>query len=413
MNREISSRLGLFTLFVSLWCIAPSLQAQENPVEVSSCNLAKDPKNFDGKLIRVRAGLNVFFEDFTLEIMNCDSDQGIWLAFGGDVPGIVASTVNDEFRRSGSVVRVNGVSYGIKKDDEFHKLYALIASRHGDKPDYRVTATLTGTFLAGREGKTAQGSVYYAGYGHLGCCALLVITQVSDVESDPPADLHLHGVVRGPDGEVVEGLAVIDDVLGGSPPERQTSVTDKLGEFTFSNSGQQLRIESPKYRPIALTVTPGGASIRVELQDAKDSDWVLPACGNARSQSRVGFSVLFAIPHTMKSSPVNSDDMHSFFVYLRGRELTSAELIMSHSRDEIKDLPNSLDSKWFEERWAKDGAGNVIGIDASGEMDRGGFWRTVVFSGHDTAGYRFQSGKKPIALDQIIDSACFSKVSAH
>ena len=157
MNREISSRLGLFTLFVSLWCIAPSLQAQENPVEVSSCNLAKDPKNFDGKLIRVRAGLNVFFEDFTLEIMNCDSDQGIWLAFGGDVPGIVASTVNDEFRRSGSVVRVNGVSYGIKKDDEFHKLYALIASRHGDKPDYRVTATLTGTFLAGREGKTAQG----------------------------------------------------------------------------------------------------------------------------------------------------------------------------------------------------------------------------------------------------------------
>ena len=193
----------------------PAARADENAVAVSVCDLARNPKGYDGKTIQVRGTLSVHFEDFTLQTGSCKSGQLIWLAFGGDVPGIVASTANDNVRRPGSDLTVNGVAYGIKKDESFRKLYALIASRHGDKADYRVTATLTGTFLAGDEGKTATGVARYSGYGHLGCCSLLVITRVSEVDSAPAAKLDVKGIVAGPDGKPVEGLTVMDDVLGG------------------------------------------------------------------------------------------------------------------------------------------------------------------------------------------------------
>jgi hypothetical protein len=242
------NKLLRFVGFVGLLCAPTLVCAQESPVEVRGCDLVRNPKAFDGKLIRVRGILNVQFEDFSLGTGSCDTTQSIWLAFGGDVPGIVASTVNDNFRTTGSDVKVNGVSYGIRKDDSFRRLYALIAARHGGKSDYSVTATLTGMFFAGEEKKTATGAAYFAGYGHLGCCALLVITQVSDVESRPSANLNLSGVLIGVDGNPVEGFRVFNDVLGGSPPERQETVTNRQGEFVFSNSGQQIRFENPNYR---------------------------------------------------------------------------------------------------------------------------------------------------------------------
>lgn len=379
-------------------------------MEVSRCDLARNPKTFDGKLIRVRGTLNVYFENFSLGIGDCDTEQGIWLAFGGDVPGIVTSMVNDTFRKPGSDIKVNGVSYGIKKDDSFRKLYALIAARHGDKPDYSVTATLIGMFFAGEEGRTAKGATYFGGYGHLDCCALFVITQVSAVESVPPANLNLRGVLIGADGKPVEGFTVFDDVLGGSPPERQKTVTNEAGEFAFSNSGQQLRFENQNFRPLALTVEPGGgAPIRVKLEDAKQSDWVIPVCGEVNPSSRIGFSVLFALPKTMESSPINSDEKRGFFIFPRGGDPLSAELIISSSSEEIIDAADSLDSERFEERWIKDSAGNVVGMDARGRVKHGGYWRTAIFSSHDATGYDSRSGKHTNALDRIIDSACIAK----
>jgi hypothetical protein len=405
----MSKRLLQFVAFVALLCVPQLVYAQENPMEVPGCDLARNPKAFDGKLIRVRGTLSVHFEDFSLGIRNCDTEQGIWLVFGGDVPGIVTSMANDNVRKPGVDIKVNDVPYGIKKDEHFRRLYALIAARHGDKPDYSVTATLTGMFFAGEESRTAKGAVDFAGYGHLGCCSLLVITQVSDVESVPPANLNLRGVLIGVDGKPVEGFTVFDDVLGGSPPQRQKAVTNKQGEFVFSNSGQQLRFENPNYRPLALTVEPGGAPIRVRLQDAKHSDWMIPACGEVNFSSRIGFSVLFALPKTMESRPFNSDDMQSVSIYPRGGEPSSAELIIYRSSEGITDSADSLDSERFEERWVKDSAGNVVGMDARGYMKKGGYWRTAIFSGRDTASYWLQSGKQPNALDQIIDSACIAK----
>jgi hypothetical protein len=383
-------------------------------MKVSGCNLARSPKAFDGKLVRVRGRLSVHFEDFSLDIPNCDTDQAIWLTFGGDVPGIVPSTFNDMVRRPDSDMIVHGISYGIKKDVNFRKLYASIAARHGDKPDYRVTATLTGMFLAGEEFRNPKGDVIgFGGYGHLGCCALLVISQVEDVKSVPHANLNVHGVVIGIDGQPVEGFTVIDDVLGGSPPVRQTTVTDKQGKFAFSNSGQQLRFESPDYRPLALTVETGGPEIRVRLELAKQSDWVIPSCREAPSSGRVGFSVLFALPKSMESEPFKGEDRQPIFVYYHGGSASEADLIISRILDGTTEEIDSLNSEWFQERWIKDEAGKLVGIDARERMRDGRYRRTTVFFAQDVATYWLDSGKQSKALDEVIDSACVARDHMH
>jgi hypothetical protein len=385
-----------------LFLVATTVRAQQMPVEVSVCELAKQPKSFDGKIIRVRSALNVFFEDFSLGYEDCGTDQGIWLAFGGDVPGVVDSTVNDNLRKPGVDLRVNEVAYEVKKDENFRKLYALIAARRGDKPEYRVTATLTGAFLAGVEGKRPNGNTYFSGYGHLGCCSLLIITQVAEVESAPPASLDLSGVVRGPDGKPMEGVVVFDDVLGGSPPLRQHAVTNAKGEFYFSDSGQKLRIQNPEYRPLGLDVEPGAAPIRVKLQNAIRSDWIVSTCKETDSAGRIGFFAFYAIPKTMNSSPFDNDGERSLFVFPQGGESVDAELILAD------DTVNTLDPESRDSRWIKDTAGAVIGMDSRGRGPHGYFWRRISFLGHDSAGYSTKSSAHRDLLNRILDSPCIA-----
>jgi hypothetical protein len=397
-------RTSLLTIIALPFLTLP-LHAQSGPNDVSVCDLKTHPNAFDGKTIRVRSSLNVHFEDFTLGSADCDAQQGIWLAFGGDVPGIVASTVNDNLRKSGVDLKVNGVSYGITKDEDFHKLYALIAARHGEKAAYHVTATLTGTFFSGEEIKVPNRESYFGGYGHLGCCSLLVITQVSNVESIPLANLNLHGSVIDPHGKPVGGLPVVNEVLGGSPRELQKTVTDERGRFQFSNSGQLLLIEDVRYRPLALSVEPGRRPVRAKLEYAGKSDWTLTRCSQADSDGRVGFSILFRLPRTMESSPFDNDGEHSLFIFPHGSDSLHAELTLINDTDSGATL-GAADSESGTQRWIKDGSGKVIGIDTRGRARGAGPWRTALFFPYDEAVYRLQKSKATTDLDRIIDSAC-------
>jgi hypothetical protein len=407
---SMSSRWILLAALTTIFCIPQSARAQQSAVDVYGCALAQHPKTYDRKLVRVRGALNVEFEDFTFDYGKCETTQSIWLAFGGDVPGIVASTVNDNDRAPRTDINVDGVPIAIRKDANFRRLYALITSRRGNKPRYRVTATLTGMFFAGRETKFADGGSGYVGYGHLGCCSLLVITSVSDVKSVPPANLDLRGVVVGLNRKPLTGITVIDDTLGGSPPVRQTAVTDERGGFSFSDSGEQLRIEDPQYRPMAITVQPGGKPGQVGLENAKDSDWAIGACGPRGARKRVGYSILFTVPTGMKSSKVESGDVHSFFVFPRGSDEARANLIISQVRNPAIDGTDSIGARRVTERWIKDASGKVIGIDARGRSaDHGEYFRSLNFSSGDVAGYSgLRAGKQLTIANQVIDSACIA-----
>jgi len=356
-------------------------------------------------MIRVRSSPSVEFENFTLTHPKCPASQNIWLAFGGDVPGIVVSMLNDNFRKPGVDLQVEDVSYRILKDDNFRRFYALISARHGEKAAYKVTATLTGTFLAGAEVKSANGQSYYAGYGHLGCCSLFVIQQVSDVDSVPSANLNVEGILLGPDGSPLAGFVVFDDILGGSPPERQQFITGKSGKFRLSNSGQLLRFENANYRPLAVDVEPGGPPIRVKLEAASRSDWTLVPCSQIDSSNRIGFSVLFSLPSTMESSPFDNDGTQSLFIFPHGSSAPEARLIVSSSANS-ESTTSATDSGRSQQRWIKDTPGKIIGIDARGKTRGYGYWRTATFFSRDEVGYTLQKRESPAVLDKIIDSAC-------
>ena len=403
---------GLIAFFSS-----SSLMAQQTqPEQVGLCELATHPKLYDGKTIRVRGTLNAEFEDFTLGIgKDCDTQQNIWLAFGGDVPGLVPSLVNDTLRKAGTDIEVNGVQYGIKKDDSFRRLYALIAARNGDKPAYRATATLTGAFLAGEESKSQDGKSRFSGYGHLGCCSLLVITEVSEVESVPPANLDVRGTLFGPDGKPVEGFVVYNDVLGGYPPQRQQTSTNKEGKFEFSNSGPLLLFQDPEFRPVALAVKPGGPPVNVKLVDAKHSDWIVPACGQTvKSERRIGFSTLFEVPPTLVWESVNDkgeqsdSDIVTYFIFPRGGSAFHAEMFISPLQAERNDPEGFLDARSSEQRWIKDDMGKVVGIDSRARLRDGQHWREADFFEHASISYTRPPEKPTGAMDKLMESACMA-----
>jgi hypothetical protein len=404
-------RRALLLACVLLLFAARPARAQATPQEVSFCDLANNPKSFDGKMIRVRGSVSDEFEDFTLFAEGCHTQQGIWLTFGGDVPSTVISTVNDNFRKPGTDLKVNGVSYGVEKDESFRRFYVLIAARHGDKASYRVTATLTGPFFAGGEEKLPDGGVAYSGYGHVGCCSLLVITKVSDVESVPPANLNLSGIVLGPDGNPMKGFPVVNEVAGGSPPQRQQTTTDASGHFEFSDSGSVLRLEEPRYRPIALAIEPGGSPVRVRLENAKPTDWVIPSCGQiGGSARRIGFSALFALPSDLESNLSDTFGGRTYFISPHGGEPGDAELLISTYTDQAeRESEDFISSKWSEQRWIKDSTGAIVGIDSRGQRENGEYWRTATFLGRDSVDYDLSSLSVARSMDHIIDSACIAK----
>ena len=148
----------------------------------------------------------------------------------------------------------------------------------------------------------------------------------------------------------------------------------------------------------------------MRLEDAKASDWTVPPCeADVNPADRIGFSILFSLPRTMKSSPYDTDDLRSYFVFPRGSDSSNAEFFISTSIDRTVETANVIDSDWAEQRWIKEGAGTEIGIDARGRLKDGSHWRIATFRGHDTASYNLRSGEKTELLDAVIDAACIAK----
>jgi len=178
-------RFRLFAVLLSLSACSIACKAQ-TAIQLTPCELIASPEKFSGKVVEVRAGVSLAFEDFSLAQQGCqDAYPGVWLIYGGDEPTPTASTVNDLSRKPGSVLKVNGQSIPLVHDDALElfrdRLDAIRISPIGDRPCndchlYQVTATLTGVFFAAK-----IDAHQHSGYGHLGCCHLLAIQQVSDV----------------------------------------------------------------------------------------------------------------------------------------------------------------------------------------------------------------------------------------
>jgi hypothetical protein len=167
---------------------AAAFGQDEKPLIVSICELQKHPDAYNQKLVQIQGTVSHEFEDFSIHDARCpDIRNGPWLMYGGDVPDDVTYCCNGAGNKNR--VEIEEIEVPLKKDQVLARFRRLLNSYRIDKkakvhyaqtdPTFSVTATLMGRFFAGRNpGKAGFGR----GFGHLGCCTLLVIEQVLSID---------------------------------------------------------------------------------------------------------------------------------------------------------------------------------------------------------------------------------------
>ena len=150
--------------------------------KVSLCALQTNPAAYNHKMIDVRAIVSHGLNDFTLSDPQCEPRSGIWLEYGGQVESETVYCCGVKTPRTADLV-VEGIATRLIDDALFRRFDARVRV----PGDVRFRAHLIGRFFAGLKQHTTKGDVW-GGYGHFGCCSLLVIQQVLAVEAS--ADGH-------------------------------------------------------------------------------------------------------------------------------------------------------------------------------------------------------------------------------
>jgi hypothetical protein len=177
-------------LLLCVLSIGPVAFAQDQPKQLSVCELKTDPAAHNHELVEVTAFVSHGFEDFTLFDPTCPSWPAVWLEYGGTSKSgtMYCCGVTADRHRPKQLV-VEGISIPLIENDTFHEFDKLIqppfrSDRHGAI----AHATIVGRFFAGREMRYPKGTCW-GGYGHMGCCSLLAIQEVKSVNSQDRDDL--------------------------------------------------------------------------------------------------------------------------------------------------------------------------------------------------------------------------------
>ena len=164
-----------------------ALSLAEAPDKVSICKLKNDPAAYGHKLVEIEGFISHAFEDFTFFDPNCPYTPEIWLEYGGTVSsGTMYCCGVSNARSRPKQLAVDGVPIPLIDDERFRQLDRLIH----DEADTVVHATLVGRFFPGERKRSADGKLgNWGGYGHMGCCSLLGIQQVTSVDPHDRDDL--------------------------------------------------------------------------------------------------------------------------------------------------------------------------------------------------------------------------------
>jgi hypothetical protein len=152
------------------------------PVPVTPCQLMSDPARFDHTLVQVYGFVSHGFEQFTMQAGTCPIHEGmstgLWLEYGGkhESETVYCCTNASGADRDDPLV-VEDVRTDLVDDALFKQFDRALRRR--DKST--VVATIVGRFFAGR-GPQSGGDRFWGGYGHMGCCSLLVVEQVLSVK---------------------------------------------------------------------------------------------------------------------------------------------------------------------------------------------------------------------------------------
>jgi len=161
----------------------------QEPRNVTVCDLVGNPTAYAGR-IRVRAVVDQGFENFTLDSSECATTLGhVWITYSDD-PYLSREL---QGKRIGELLP-------LKHDAAYDDFEGSLLARRLKMPDgqpcgepckfFKVTATLTGQFLpASRDPR------HFVGYGHMGCCHLLVVEAIEQVDAQR-SDVPIGGEFR-------------------------------------------------------------------------------------------------------------------------------------------------------------------------------------------------------------------------
>jgi len=201
---------------IIIGCSAPARESKQKegaePEKVTLCQLKNDRAAYNHKLIQVTGFVSHGFEDFTLIDPSCSSRLDVWLEYGGTTASgtMYCCGVTAERSRPKQLV-IENIPVPLVHDERFREFDKLLQRR----PDSVAHATIIGRFFSGMQSKYASG-VFWGGYGHMGCCSLLVIEQVVSVDPQDRVDLDYGASVDQPDvNKVGCGYKILRDAGSG------------------------------------------------------------------------------------------------------------------------------------------------------------------------------------------------------
>ena len=126
---------------------------------------------------------------------------------------------------------------------------------------------------------------------------------------------------------------------------------------------------------------------------------------------RADFGIRIDTPEKAFTVHEGLRDMPPGMLYVVKLKDTDAHIVVWHDDDIFKDfkIAYPVFSKHVEDRNVRDAAGRIFGTDRWGYLQSGDRWRYVRFSTGDAVGYEPTPAKQANLLDQVVNSACFSR----
>jgi hypothetical protein len=383
--------------------------AQSEPIDTTICEINKSPTAFSGKMLRIRGFVSSGFEDFTFHSKDCDRGTGIWLMYADDKADM--NYWSRTPKPGEKTVEYQGESYPIVRDKDFREFTNLIAVEENEEPVYQVTATITGIFFAQTQKRYWSGQVLPdPGYGHLGCCHLLVMTAVSEITKVRTNHSKIRGLVVNPEGRPLQGVSV--EAYGAGIGKNHIAHTNQSGMFR-SPRAYELQVTKDGYQPSIVVVDSATRDYEIVLRRLPQPDWIVPDCPVARTDvRRIGRLWQFEIPNGTEATELPNQGLST------KQGWASIPFGSDEERMGLSGalFPDMMDIHYYllrdlpvaSFRWIRDSRGPLVGADIRGITETGTVERLVTFLGFGDAFYVKVMPRTAEFFDHIIDSVCYS-----
>jgi hypothetical protein len=243
-------------LLAMVFVVVFSCYLHAQVVDVTVCDILKNPQSYDGKIVRIKGTVAAGFDQFVVQGSDCGQHvDGIWLSYpeGTKAKAGPAAILRLQPARnfSGIVAAIKRQPVSLKKDKDFKQFDSLLSTPHKGGgmclgcTRYEVSATLEGrldgTEAGLRRDKTGK-IVGMRGFGNLNAYdARLVLQSVTDI-SRHEIDYSKTSAATGGDfiqessaGDPVEAAHQAANAFGpnneaGNQVERAANAFGKPGE---------------------------------------------------------------------------------------------------------------------------------------------------------------------------------------